>query len=65
MLCYPLLARVEGLGDVVSMACGQNHSLAVCASGHVFSWGAEDDGQLGLEEHLLCKCHKPRQDLSL
>uniref|UniRef100_A0A3B4GE48 Uncharacterized protein n=1 Tax=Pundamilia nyererei TaxID=303518 RepID=A0A3B4GE48_9CICH len=30
------------------MACGQDHSLAVSASGHVFSWGAGEDGQLGL-----------------
>uniref|UniRef100_A0A3B5A492 HECT and RLD domain containing E3 ubiquitin protein ligase family member 1 n=1 Tax=Stegastes partitus TaxID=144197 RepID=A0A3B5A492_9TELE len=36
-----------GLGDVVAMACGQDHSLALCASGHVFSWGEREDGQLG------------------
>uniref|UniRef100_A0A4W6BSM9 Secretion regulating guanine nucleotide exchange factor n=1 Tax=Lates calcarifer TaxID=8187 RepID=A0A4W6BSM9_LATCA len=30
------------------MACGQDHCLAVCASGHVFSWGAAEDGQLGM-----------------
>uniref|UniRef100_A0A3P8TEP7 Uncharacterized protein n=1 Tax=Amphiprion percula TaxID=161767 RepID=A0A3P8TEP7_AMPPE len=29
-------------------SCGQDHSLALCASGHVFSWGAGEDGQLGL-----------------
>ncbi|KAI4815497.1 hypothetical protein KUCAC02_005639 [Chaenocephalus aceratus] len=32
---------VEGLGDVVAIACGQDHCLAVCASGKVFSWGQE------------------------
>ncbi|KAF3847807.1 hypothetical protein F7725_020835 [Dissostichus mawsoni] len=31
--------RVEGLGNVVTIACGQDHCLAVCASGKVFSWG--------------------------
>uniref|UniRef100_A0A3Q3WJK2 RCC1-like domain-containing protein n=1 Tax=Mola mola TaxID=94237 RepID=A0A3Q3WJK2_MOLML len=38
---------VVGLGAIVSIACGQDHSLAVSASGHVFSWGADEDGQLG------------------
>ncbi|XP_034721634.1 probable E3 ubiquitin-protein ligase HERC6 isoform X2 [Etheostoma cragini] len=45
--------RVEGLGNVVSIACGQDHSLAVCASGQVFSWGAGEDGQRGILPHLL------------
>ncbi|XP_061538202.1 probable E3 ubiquitin-protein ligase HERC6 isoform X1 [Phycodurus eques] len=40
--------RVEGLAEVVSVACGQDHSLALCASGGVYSWGAAEDGQLGL-----------------
>lgn len=36
---------MEGLGHIVHVACGQNHNLAVSASGHVFSWGATEDGQ--------------------
>ncbi|XP_061576509.1 probable E3 ubiquitin-protein ligase HERC6 [Cololabis saira] len=40
--------RVEGLGDVVAISCGQDHSLALSASGHVFSWGKGGDGQLGM-----------------
>ncbi|XP_031717112.1 probable E3 ubiquitin-protein ligase HERC6 [Anarrhichthys ocellatus] len=46
--------RVEGLGNVVSIACGQDHCLAVCASGQVFSWGAGDNGQRGILPNLLC-----------
>ncbi|XP_031153119.1 E3 ISG15--protein ligase HERC5-like isoform X1 [Sander lucioperca] len=51
--------RVEGLGDVVSIACGQDHCLAVCASGQVFSWGAGEDGQRGILPRLLC--NRPSQ----
>ncbi|KAM7003459.1 putative E3 ubiquitin-protein ligase HERC6 [Tautogolabrus adspersus] len=32
--------RVEGLGNVVSVACDRDHCLALCASGDMFSWGA-------------------------
>ncbi|XP_077961151.1 putative E3 ubiquitin-protein ligase HERC6 [Gasterosteus aculeatus] len=46
--------RVEGLGKVVSIACGQDHCLAVCASGQVFSWGAGDGGKRGVSPNLLC-----------
>ncbi|KAM6971950.1 putative E3 ubiquitin-protein ligase HERC6 [Aplochiton taeniatus] len=44
----PLPALVEGLAGVVTMACGQDHCLAVSSSGQVYSWGAGEDGQLGL-----------------
>lgn len=64
-ICRPVLGRVEGLGDVASVACGQDHSLAVCASGHVFSWGSEEDGQLGISPGLQCSSYRPRQDPSL
>ncbi|KAL6116224.1 herc6 [Pungitius sinensis] len=46
--------RVEGLGKVVSIACGRDHCLAVCASGQLFSWGAGDDGKRGVSPNLLC-----------
>ncbi|KAM7399396.1 hypothetical protein PAMP_018669 [Pampus punctatissimus] len=36
--------HVQGLGEVVMIACGQDHSLAVCASGCMYSWGAGGDG---------------------
>lgn len=46
------LARVEGpggkpLGDVVAVAGGGRHSLAVLRDGSVLAWGANDYGQLG------------------
>lgn len=52
---------MEGLVDVVSMACGQDHCVVVCASGNVFSWGEDEDGQLGLPLNQLCNRDRPRQ----
>jgi len=38
----------QPFGDhVVAVAAGGAHSLAVTASGHVYAWGQNDDGQLG------------------
>lgn len=46
----PTPALLEALGDqrVVDVACGEAHSLAVSASGNMYSWGACSCGQLGL-----------------
>lgn len=54
---------MEGLCNVVSIACGQDHSLALCAAGHVFSWGAKENGQLGI--FPPGSSHTPRQGSSL
>ncbi|XP_027135920.1 probable E3 ubiquitin-protein ligase HERC6 isoform X1 [Larimichthys crocea] len=51
--------RVEGLVDVVLMACGQDHCVVVCTSGNVFSWGEDEDGQLGLPLNQLCNRDRP------
>lgn len=34
---------------VASIALGQDHSVAVCSSGEVFTWGSNKHGQLGYE----------------
>jgi alpha-tubulin suppressor-like RCC1 family protein len=39
--------RVEGLEDVVGVALGEHHSLALTKEGEVWSWGKGSDGQLG------------------
>lgn len=57
---FPVLDRVEGLVNVLMVACGQDHCLAVCSSGDVFSWGAGDEGQLGLIHNGLQNCYTPR-----
>ena len=38
---------VAGLDDVIAIASGGAHSLAVTADGSVWSWGANSSGQLG------------------
>ncbi len=43
--------RIEGFNvkKVESIACGGLHTLALTDAGHVYSWGCDDYGQLGLE----------------
>ena len=52
----PRLLEISGPGGlsqhrdatfVVKVACGAFHNLALTASGHVYSWGINDYGQLG------------------
>jgi len=33
--------------DIVKLAAGSRHSLAVASTGHAYSWGCNDYGQLG------------------
>ncbi|XP_062852316.1 probable E3 ubiquitin-protein ligase HERC6 [Trichomycterus rosablanca] len=53
-----LPVKIEGLGGVAAVACGQDHCLALCDSGQVFSWGANGEGQLGIN-NSVAKCPKP------
>lgn len=38
---------------VISIASGAQHGLAVTASGHVWAWGKNDSGQLGVGGSVL------------
>jgi alpha-tubulin suppressor-like RCC1 family protein len=40
--------HVSMLSNVVAIAAGDAHSLALTSDGHVFSWGTNTNGQLGL-----------------
>lgn len=46
----PTPALLDALVDqkIIDIACGEAHSLAVSASGNLYSWGACSCGQLGL-----------------
>eukprot|EP00448_Togula_jolla_P009877 CAMPEP_0170603602 /NCGR_PEP_ID=MMETSP0224-20130122/18997_1 /TAXON_ID=285029 /ORGANISM="Togula jolla, Strain CCCM 725" /LENGTH=1011 /DNA_ID=CAMNT_0010928489 /DNA_START=44 /DNA_END=3076 /DNA_ORIENTATION=+ len=46
----PTPALLDALADqrIIDIACGEAHSLAVSASGNLYSWGACSCGQLGL-----------------
>ncbi|WP_167578085.1 hypothetical protein [Ammoniphilus sp. YIM 78166] len=43
-----VIAAVNGLTDVVAIAAGKNHSLALLRSGEVVAWGDNSRGQLGV-----------------
>ena len=45
--CSPNPLRVVGLADVVAIAAGFGHSLAVRSDGSVVAWGANNHGQVG------------------
>lgn len=40
---------LDGLADVVHLAAGQEHALAVTADGGVWGWGFNEHGQLGID----------------
>ncbi len=40
-------AKVAGLSDIVAVAAGENHTLALRADGTVWAWGDAGHGQLG------------------
>ena len=40
-------AQVSGLSNVIAIAAGANHSLAITGDGALWVWGANDKGQLG------------------
>lgn len=48
--------------QIVSIACGSRHSLALNKWGEVFAWGSDHEGQLGLniqnEPQTTPKCVK-------
>lgn len=45
MVAAPM--QIPGLGGVLSVAAGTDHSLAAKGDGSVWSWGSNDAGQLG------------------
>jgi alpha-tubulin suppressor-like RCC1 family protein len=39
--------QVSGASDIIAIAAGSSHSLALKSNGTVLSWGSDSDGQLG------------------
>lgn len=48
-------ASVCGLHDVVGLASGTNHTIALTSAGHVYTWGSNQTGQLGLQNGCGCE----------
>lgn len=48
--------RIEGLNNIIGLASGGNHSLAVSRDGSVWSWGGDFNGELGLRDTPLEHC---------
>lgn len=51
--CSPLPMRVQDLTNVTAVATGGYHSLALKDDGTLWGWGANYDGQLGVDPSLL------------
>eukprot|EP00057_Strongylocentrotus_purpuratus_P015440 XP_011669914.1 PREDICTED: RCC1 and BTB domain-containing protein 2-like [Strongylocentrotus purpuratus] len=43
--------------DVIKIACGDNHSLALTPDGRLFCWGSNGNGQLSIGEQLRTRHH--------
>ncbi|MBD3921857.1 hypothetical protein H8B09_24060 [Paenibacillus sp. PR3] len=41
--------QVEGLKDIIAVAAGDDHSLALRKDGTVWAWGGNQNGQLGID----------------
>ncbi|OTF82930.1 RCC1 domain containing protein [Euroglyphus maynei] len=48
----PTLLQQLQRENIVEIACGQHHSVALSRSGHLFTWGHNAYGQLGIGERL-------------
>ena len=44
---YPATLKALKGKDVVDVACGHVHTVALCANGGVYAWGGGESGQLG------------------
>ena len=44
----PKPVRFDDQQDITSVSCGGAHTLAINRDGHVFVWGANSEGQLGM-----------------
>ncbi|UVI32926.1 RCC1 domain-containing protein [Paenibacillus spongiae] len=45
----PVPVQVEGISDVIAIAAGSNHTLAVKRDGTVWAWGNSENSKLGYE----------------
>ena len=51
---------ISCLAKVVSISCGDVHSMALTADGNVWTWGKANNGRLGQGEDQKDSCLAPR-----
>ena len=51
--------RLGGLSDIVAIASGDAHTLALGRDGSVWAWGSNEHGQLGATTADLCDNGSP------
>ncbi|KAF5305408.1 hypothetical protein FQR65_LT07734 [Abscondita terminalis] len=49
----PKILKALATLQVVQIACGQNHSVALTSGGDIYAWGSNDYGQLGIGTNTL------------
>ena len=49
------------INNVIAVAAGQHHSVALCSDGTVWTWGTNTDGQLGTNTPLNLMQKRPAQ----
>lgn len=63
VLCFPCcvfqVAALRGV-NVVQLACGGEHTLAITGDGDVWAWGKGADGELGMGDSVTL-LHKPEK----
>ena len=56
-------ATAINVPSVLSVACGEYHTIVICTDGTIFSWGRNDMGQLGHEDRTSIPF--PRQVMAM
>lgn len=55
----PKIVKALGANVVIQIACGQKHTVALTNNGEVYSWGSNNEGQLGFGQNITME-KKPR-----
>ncbi|XP_067901927.1 probable E3 ubiquitin-protein ligase HERC3 isoform X2 [Heterodontus francisci] len=56
-IMIPQLLRSLNDKNIIQVACGNNHSLALSKDGQIFAWGQNTNGQLGLDSKDASQCN--------
>ena len=57
----PTPQRIPGISEVVAVAAGYYHALALCADGTLWSWGNADAGALGTGAGVTGNVYNPQK----